>query len=737
MDLIEILIRNNYIPIQNSSNKEDGPVTPKNYQAFATFLSNLAYFGYAPSPAATKSIINMNKTELASIWEDVEPALSIITGANHKITDYILYKNFPNEVLEMSEAEYLIKQILVYIGAPYEFVSQVESKKTAISNELKLKILSPAFYTNINECDEIEGIQDNLISQKTRWSQEQSETAKILSKKDTLSFSNLSNYGFKENGILLICDICQSDFNFDITSTNSLLNHLSNEQKKLLLSFTSPKETQFPDVKINDATDVLRLAHAFSGNGADLRQAKRLKNFTKKERKFLLKLLESSKNIESDCAERKNLFKRLFKQLRPNEFKNKYPVVCNAYNKLYNNELHSFNSKIEGLIQSKSEEVFDLLKTRSGLFTRMFHRLYSIYGSRTIQFYTKLINELNTIDLLKFKKYLETSSDLNNFLVTPNGSWDKVQVIENKKIKISSDDLSVLTSSINNVLTKRILEKFPNGFNSCKSLEEVKFQSNSQQLANYGKGTVFNLPENISFIRTSSFWDIDMGSFLDNTWNFFDANWNPVSYCGWSNEQAGIKREDSYSVFSGDAINTKDGKSAQLIDLYLDKMQESNVKFAVWSILSYNNIPLSSFSDAHAGMQLGESAVDGKLFEPSRVTFSFNLKEKAISKIVAYIDVENRKIIYCDVNKKLNVTSGSKNFEDLSEFMPLYIEYLKTLPTWYDLISLAHNENGTQAAYSDIDFSFDTESCKKGLSFKKENETCDYEKIDISLIIDN
>ena len=38
---------------------------------------------------------------------------------------------------------------------------------------------------------------------------------------------------------------------------------------------------------------------------------------------------------------------------------------------------------------------------------------------------------------------------------------------------------------------------YPEGFNLCGNMDKLKLQTNDQKLANYGRGTVFDIPENI------------------------------------------------------------------------------------------------------------------------------------------------------------------------------------------------------------------------------------------------
>ena len=93
--------------------------------------------------------------------------------------------------------------------------------------------------------------------------------------------------------------------------------------------------------------------------------------------------------------------------------------------------------------------------------------------------------------------------------------------MENDKCKLNKGIQSLL-EEIEKEMKVRLETFYPEGFNLCGNMDKLKLQTNDQKLANYGRGTVFDIPENIRFIRTSSYWDINVGSFLDNTWNFFD-----------------------------------------------------------------------------------------------------------------------------------------------------------------------------------------------------------------------
>jgi hypothetical protein len=483
------------------------------------------------------------------------------------------------------------------------------------------------------------------------------------------------------------------------------------------------KESPLSELKIKDATDVLRLASGLSGDSIRLNKKIKLTSFSRAERRALLSMLENSNNLENDISLRKENFKKLFFALHPGDYKNKFPKCVVSYNKLYNNKLRSDNSLIENKIIEKDSSVFEFFKNRPGIFVKNFHRLYKVFGEITVIEFQNILRLLTTIQIVQFKKYLTTINDREFLLFAPNGSWKKVQQTENNKCVL--EDMKNLVSKINMEIKSRLNLFYPEGFFMGDNMDKLKIQTNDQKLENYGRGTSFDIPKNIKFIRTSTYWNITQVSFLDNTWNFFDENWKSMGVCCWNNKNFSAIVDEKCesvqsSVFSGDAVNNDERNAAQLIDLYLDDLNKQGVRYAVWSALSFSNIPFSEFGDAHAGMQMGEDPEKGELFEASRVNLSFPLLENEKTKIIAYLDVRDRKIIYCDVNKSLAIESGDKNLKNLEKFMPAYIEYLETIPSFQDIFGLHEKEDGIPMLFSDKEITFNFE-VPKAFVLKSEN----------------
>lgn len=678
MNNAQILLNNNFVAVNSDI---VNPLNPQTLSAeVGTIVSNLAYYGYIPSLELLEKFQSLSEKELASFWKSFEKEVKAITGADKEMDKFVVYKNFPKEVLNKTESQYWIAQILMYWGLPNEIFTEEEKDRPKLSEKTGLKVLSLAKENTLQE------IFNNLVVSPARWTDHQKEMVFHLFSQVEDKSINVDAAKFKENIVQLA-------------------------QKAIE---TLPVEQYASMITVSNATDVLRLAAAMSEGDVSLRTNVRFKNFKRSERRFLLSLLENSNNLMDDVAARSGVFKKFLKALHPGDYA--FAKVSEVYNKLYNNEYETFQSLVVKNTQDKKVEALEMLKSRPGEFFRKFHHMYSVYGARAVDAFVDIVPSLTNLQLLKMSKYLETINDRKKLMFAPKGNWNVVKVEDNNKVHFVEKHKIAVLNAINDELINRLAVQVPEGVALDEKTKEIKLQTNDQELASYGRGTSFDIPENVKFIRSASYWAIKSHGYVwfDNSWNFFDENWQSKDTCCWSSYQAA----NGGAIFSGDPTNTKDieGRACQMIDLYLDKLQEQGIRYAVWNILAYSRIPFED-ADVLATLQYGENPEEGKLYEPSRAQMVFPLQGAYLSKYVAYIDVQKRKLVYVDANLYGNVQSAERNGTVLESVMPAYIEYLDSLPSVYDLFKNAPTGE-IPVVYSDKDVTIET---GKAFVFKKEN----------------
>lgn len=686
MNYTNLLLRHNYIPIPSG----EGNISQ---EALATILMNLSYYGYALNVEGYKALCKLTACE--TWWQDVEKELKEITGDNRKIGNFVVYKNFPKEVLDKTQAEYWIPQILMYWGFPKEIFTD-EVKPREKMNEEKRAIVLKKSNKNTEK-----DILDSHLKSPARWKEQELQEVLFLSEYLSINFGKLA---FKENMV-------------------NLATHFMTLGKK---------------IKITTATDVLRLAAGLSEGDVSLREKFKFISFKKPMRRYLLGMLEECNNLTEDVARRPELWKRLFHNLHAGDYKKSYPRVIKVMDDLYKDNLITFNSRVEQMLLHKDPEVLELLASRPGDFRRRLVHTLDLFNNKAVKAFTDdtVLNNLTTAQVVGLRSFLETANERYKRVFPPKGNWTKMQIGEARWI----DEKHV--KKISKALGKILAERVPSVGVLDEATSMIKLPSNDGEVSPYARGTVFPIPEDVEFIRTASYWQNTKGgvTWFDNGWNFFDQQWKSLGSCCWSaaafpQNHWSQTAKDAGAVFSGDPINTAEmkGRAAQLIDLYPAKLKAAGVRYAVWNILCYSRLSFSQVEDVFAALQWGKDPQKGKLFEPSRCQLQFPLKGESMTKYVCVIDLDTREMIYIDANLAGNTRSADSNGEKLSKNLPAYMEYIRSLPSVHDLFrESVSKKSDVKVLYSDKFFKLRGENAYVFISENKENT---YKTLDLNDIL--
>jgi len=691
----EILIRNNELQLPRPSGNPQATRVE-----IATILTNLTYYGYALSPEAFQHLTQASLQDLSSWWKQVDKALKKVTGDDKKMDDFVVYKNFPRQVLDMGQGEYWFNQILMYWGFPNEYFTGTEEPRDDLKEQPPCKVLRSATTNSILN------IYSSLLAMPIRWIEEQWRDVEYLSKifvsLEKPHTIDLSECAFKENMAQLGVFFLAQDY---------------------LVTMTS-------------AMDVLRLAVGISGGDVSMREKSKFRTFKRKERRYLLGLLETSTNLEEDLCRNPNKWKKLFFGLKPRDYASRFPKVVDAYQKLYAGTLpRTFNAIVEKYLLEGDEEVLILLKSRPGEFVRRLHTCLLKFGQPAVVQFLDCIHNLTTLQLLKLQKYLETINNRKFRTFAPQGNWTKLQVVPNTGRDLPGELKFRLSEAIGSEITRRLEKHYP-AVNLSDNAENVKLQTNDNDLAPYGRGTSFPIPPEMKFIRSATYWESGGTAhnvWYDNGWNFFGDGWNPIGTCCWNQNRFGTDA----AIFSGDPTNSKEkcGRACQMIDLYLDKLEQVGVRYALWNVLCYNQVSFNKAEEVFAALQWGIDPQQGKLFEPSRCQMSFPLTGDNLTKYVAYIDLKTRELVYIDANLYGQVHSASCNLSLMAEKMPVFVEYLETLPSVWDLFSHLEfdPDEGLPVMYTDE--GVDLEDGSSAWVFNPTNPNNDFEGVNYNSLL--
>lgn len=640
-----IAIENNYLCLPKVEISND----QNNLAEVATIVSNMNHFGFMPSREIFEMFLTWSKTSLNIFWQKNEPVFKSLSKEDRNMADFIVYKNFPSEVLNMSDAEYRIKQILIYLGAPYDLLTEEKQSRPKLDEKVTYKVLQLAPESIFVD------LFNSLIVRANKWTEKQEETAKHLFAEFKFDL-DLSAFSFKENGASL------SRFAYE--------NNLS--------------------ISAKNATDVLRMAMDWSKIPFSLpvKQVK-FKTIKRSERRFILSLLESSNTLMNDISLKRKLWKKLFSRLNPSDYK--LPKCQAAYDALYNKKIKGSESDFKSLLAEGSYlAIHEAQKKSAGFYLRNIHVLYKNFGYLAFEGAIPMLEKLTISQLVKLEKYLLSENDKQVRIIAPKGNWSKAQLLSNDKVKFRQEDLDKFIPNLSKVLNDKLSKLYPNGIVLSEETSKIKLPTNDLRLDFYGRGTSIDFPENLNTVRVASYWESGIAAniWFDNGVALLTEDYKVSSYCSWNT----VRSKDG-AVFSGDPLpsNNKEGKACQVIDLDLAQLEKSNIRYVLWSITSYNSLKFNEANEILATLQFCEESTKGAIFEPSRCQMAFDIKDDKLSKYVAYLDLKEKKVIFLDSSLPMSTHSITSNrFWIESQFKALK-EYSQSQPSVFDLFK--HMEN--------------------------------------------
>lgn len=695
MNYTNLLLRHNLCPLasETSLSEEQGPA---NIAQVVTVLMNLSYYGYALSESALRHVQALDGDTLGKWWVTVEQELKALSGEDRKIGDFVVYKNFPQEVLNMSEGEYWFNQIMIYWGLRNCASVSNPEPRPGLQEQPACKVLQ------LQQPSSLQKILTSLLSSPVQWLPTEFQDIQSLLQDRSLVI-DLQKCLFKEN-LITLASRCMT-----VLAQSNL-----------------------------SSTDILRLAAALSNGDISFKKSFKFRSFKRSERRFFLACLERSSNLLEDVSRRPELWKRFLHTLHPGDYAQQFSKVWEVNNRLFQGDTETFNSQVEKYLSARDPQVLTLLQSRPGEFRRRLVNCLEIFGEQAAEKFSSpgVLSKLTNLQLVSLQRYLITRSNRNSRIFPPKGNWSKAQVVVASDLKCSFKSRDLIISSINTSLRQRLR---PLAYLDPK-VDQIKLPTAGGEMTQYTRGTIIDIPKNITFARTASYWKVGRGQtiWFDNGWNFFNEFWQPAGTCAWNY----VNLHNKAAVFSGDPVSSQlGGYAAQMIDLYFDKLLKNGVRYAVWNILCYSHMPFSKAEEVFAALQWGEQPLAGKLFEPSRCQIFMPLTGDGMTKYVCYLDLQERKMVILDISLKGAVHSACQNEAALSTLMPAVVEHLQSLPSVYDLFhnaaptvenALAKDGQGAYVLYTDQDVTLEGQSA---FVFRPENKTNKYETLDINQIL--
>lgn len=629
------LILENANPIYEQTDGEKAMV--------GAILKNVQSLGFTFARDVLEILFHYNRAELESFYRDLIPELKKLVGADVQYNP--MYPNFPQQVMEASDAELFINAIIHYWSFGTLLPQYEKQERLPLIDDNKMTVLFIGNEGNIAE------IFVNLVSSKTS-----------LSEQD------------KDDIYTIIHDF------------EHYAEHLPNEiPLKENVAFVSKTIMDMPMGKVRDiqkyfktATDVLRLIVALSDGDISLATKTKFRSLKRKERRMIMNLLAGCGNITEDLFRYQYEWICVGEILHPFEYTYpKYKGVNNAFNVLRNEHKPlMFAGKVQKAILEKDTlGAAKLLKQRPGDFARQLDKLIRDSGEPyyIIQYFEEVAEKVSSPVLLQVRQhFIGRAGEPDPVRVFfPKGNLARAMVVSNELPAIRSNVCKQIVDICNQALVNQYKERESMGKVFIdKDFEHylVPFSQRSASAATKTivRGSQLPIREKAKIIRPFIWWtnpnnaerlDIDLSA------TFYSENWGYMEHISYTN----LRSFRFGAAHSGDITNggSPDGDGvAEFIDIDIKNALENGCRYVAFQVYSFSNISFCNLPNCRFGWMEREDANSGEIFEPKTVEQKMDLSADSKVAIPAIFDCKERKFIWCDMNLRIpSYGYGGNNLE--------------------------------------------------------------------------
>ena len=709
-ELNEILIRRKNLIILPATTPSKG-VGHNSSSIIGSILRNIEPYGFTFSPSVINELKEYSPETLIDWFTQVvEPVMKKITGANHKWS--CMYPNFPQQVMDASEAELYINALVHYLTFG-EVLPDYEAKTRLhlICNPNATKVIDIG-------CDEAAIlIFKNIVSSNVSVSVQDINDCKVIFNR------------FPE-----ICTVYLETDSTVIPNKENLAKITSMVWDSVGYEKCSMKRY------FKTATDVLRLYVALSDGDVSLSSPTRFINLSRKFRRNIMNLLEScGKNLTEDMFRYREQWLRVGEKIHPFSYNNKK----------YNHTIAAFdfirNKKKPSFFANKVNNLIDVLKTNNCVTPPTINNLVNILETRPGEFARKLdlvlrccynepmatrvvlnsfesvANKISIPILLQLRKHFANRNYIDDRVFFPKGNVAKAVVINNNLPHLRTDVCISVNTICNEAIKNKLKEKEPLGkvyideeFDNFIMPFSLRNANPASKIVT--RGSRLKVSDDTNIIRLFVWWtnsDDESPSRhrvdLDLSCGFYDENWHLVKRISYRNLRDG----QINCYHSGDITNggPKNGNGvAEFIDIDLNSIESA--KYAAFTVNSFTGQKFSELPNCCFGWMQRNGFNDGEIFEPATVDMKIDIKSASKVSIPAVFDCESREIIWTDINvspDKIKPITIEDNSSRIAKAINAIININK--PTLYDLVyfnATARGEIVENKYEADIVFSNDT-----------------------------
>lgn len=729
------ILSNTLLSYRNSlyvGDYDAGIVTADDADILLAIVAEMMANGYGLTSDLLEFLKGLKRSSLMNFRERAKTVLEKKTGSN---VSYVpLFRKFPEEV---PDHDHLINIVFGKLGAEGAFLvyevygvwSPEMYNGTWTGRQLPEKSLQKA----IQRPELVHKKRLNLIGAAHR------ADALEVCKNLMCAHGSLS-----ESDRAFVKEVVQN-----IEGLSILPTEIPNKENMAFVIASCPKEglaaTELSDklqTYIKTATDVLRVAVAFSGSDVSLVNHTRFR-MSNSQRRFILRALNflEFKSGAEDMLRFRGLWLVLAKYLHVNAYSKQYPRATELVYTIRAEpkKISTFNRKVEAALLNLEqkddtkdiEELLALLRSRPGDFARRLdHVIRTVPKSAqslVVTRFQEALNQVATPLLVNLATHFGHRTNKAPLRVhLPKGSATNC-IIQEK------DPRDLLPKDITERLIGVINAELKGRFSKLGSLGNIyidpilkdilipmSMRNISESLRTVARGSKFRADKDAKVIRLFLYWedikengqsqrvDVDL-SLLQ-----LDKDFNSGGEIAYYNLKNGAM------THSGDFTSAPNG-AAEFIDIDIAKTKElfPNIRYIGVTVNSFTGQPFDSFT-AKAGYMVRDGET-GDLFEPKTVQQKYDVVAGTKFALPLVIDLEKLEFYWLDFGLK-SKRSCCANLESEKASVGYLVEYAINMyrekASLWDLIML-HGEARAKSIATDIserqefDRVYDMDFCTK------------------------
>jgi len=661
-------------------------------------VSELMQLGYIFEPEAMDNMKASSSKHVIDFHKEVIGYLKMLLSAKNSYHPF--WPGFPQQVMEKSEEELWNHQITHYLSKGKYIPSEIPPKRE--------KAFELPNYTIIKSGteDDFLKIFTDLVSVNNSITPEDLGIIKWFVKTNTiLKFPQ--QIPFKEN----LCTLASLGLDVPVKTVTDVL--------RIAISMSGG------DISIPPVPPKMKRRNVWSKKKASNldREKFQFKKFTRKERRYLLGLLE-----KTNCDAREGILKRsrwirLGEILHPSEYKKHYPKSNDFFEKIREGKIQSWHGQVESGFKKSFETGLNILSKRPGEFMRKLDYLLRNNPGKInviLNHLKDIVNNVSNKVLYENLMHFNQRDTEKSRRIMQKG---KRKIIE---LPTLSPLDSKLISDVNSILTNGLIERFSS--DKCEydfskkvyideRLEDIPLPSNMRSASLAAKPIMRGTRTPIgnkkaNFIRAFVHWydengheDIDLSGILIGNKKILNIGWN------------GHHNKQHIAVFSGD-VRLRKGPCSEYIDFDINGCIAEEYNYVVLTAHNYNGRSFDTIKDCCVGYMERENQRAGLLFNPSTINNCILLHNESSTTIISIIDLQEREVIHLDIDVS-GIPVSTTNINSIMSVVSVYLKKPKLSVT--DILKMrilakkgtqVFNENDADLIFMADDF---TESYTKTL----------------------